>query len=69
MYCIVISFVVVCCTAVSFISNCHVACVLYLTNVTCMCVRNRWHKGGMLFVVSVGSGGKDVVNLVPWTSL
>jgi len=68
VYCIVLSFVV-CCTVVSFISNCHVACVLDLRNVTRMCVRNRWQKGGMLFVVSVGSGGKDVVNLVPWRSL
>jgi hypothetical protein len=55
VYCIVISFGVVCCTAVHFISNCLVACALDLRNLTCMCACNRWHKGEMLFVVSVGA--------------
>ena len=56
---------VVCCTAVSFISNCLVACVLDVRNVTCMCVCNRWHKGGMLFVVSVGARWQGCCKLGP----
>jgi hypothetical protein len=29
-----------------------------------MCAHNRWHKGGIVFVVSV-CGGKDIVKLGP----